>query len=185
MVSPDRRNYLEVIRALGETRFSAPVELYILGRCPDRLYGAKIAAEIQRVSSKQFNVVFDPDSRFVPADELRRRLLPMHVLLSPIQLNFSFHFYREQYGLTKFSGAEADCIRYNRPALLPDAYRYSECVAPFVATYSNFESLACLVASLTVEENMKLLNERAAAAAVEQITKSSVKKLIDRCMQPG
>jgi hypothetical protein len=185
LVSPERRNYLEVISALGEAHFNAPVELHILGRCPNRSYAERIVAKIQQVSCKQLKVLFNPDSQFIPAEELQQRLSSIHLLLSPIQLAFSFHFYAEQYGLTKISGAEADCIRYHRPLLMPSAYRYDQRTAPFIIEYKDALDLAARIEELQATEKLSALYRHCAEFSHGTSDRDISSEFIERCLSAG
>jgi hypothetical protein len=185
LVSPDRRDYLNVIHALAQTKFSASVELHILGRCLDKSYAQQIITIIEQITSPRFKVVFDPASEFIPIDELRRRLLPIHLLLSPIKLDFSFHFYHEQYGITKISGAEADCIRYNRPLLIPRVYRYSERITPFVVPYGDASNLVAQIVALETGEELSAVYKSCASFSVETSNQNMATAFLARFLPAG
>jgi hypothetical protein len=157
LVSPERRNYLSVIRTFDAAQLAGQLELHIFGRCPNREYAKQLTDLILELHNPQFKVIFDPNSAFIADHELRRRLLPIHLLLNPIQPYFLFQEHCEQYGSTKISGAEADCTRFNRPILMPSAYSASEKIKAFVVSYQNNEDLAKQIVALQIAYNLHTL----------------------------
>jgi len=165
-VAPDRRNYLDTIESLGAAQFDAPVELHILGACKDMDYGQQLQASINRISNPNLRVVFDSKRGFIPTGDLIDTLKSIDVLLSPIKMDFSFQLYRERYGLTKISGAESDCVAFNRPILLPRNYLFSEQIKPFAISYGDDNELAASINDLTVPAKLDALYERMACQPV-------------------
>lgn len=165
-ITPDRRNYLETIELLGAAQFNAPVELHILGSCRDKEYGEQLNAAIANSSNRNLRVVFDIERGFIPNAELIDALQSIDVLLSPIKLDFAFHLHRERYGLTKISGAESDCVAFNRPVLLPRNYLFSERVRPFVVSYGDDGELATAINELTDPVKLDALYQRMAARPI-------------------
>lgn len=184
LVSAQRRDYLGVIDALGRVDRARPVELHIIGRCPDKTYASQIKEQIEQQSSANVRIFFDPDGGFVPNDALSQKLASIHLLLNPTRLHFEFHFYQEEYGKSKISGAEGDSIRYNRPTLLPCTYRHSEYVDPFVIGYGGANELGRLIGNLASDESLNALYQGADIQAVEVSIQQSVTELVERCLPP-
>lgn len=147
-VSPSRRDYETVLRALASVQCSEKFELHILGGCSDSKYAARLRAMIRAITDPNVSVFFSPQQSFIPIDELKFRLESMHLLLSPIRINFLFQLYCECYGKTKISGAEADCLVFNRPILLPSSYQPSSRIEKFVIQYRDEKDLGKIIGEL-------------------------------------
>jgi len=170
-VAADRRDYLGVITALVNSRLDIPVELDILGKCSDKIYARQLQQAIEENTNPRLRINFDIDGGFIPTDRLTEILRSAHLLLSPIKLDFSFQLYRERYGLTKISGAEADCVAFNRPILLPRNYLCSKRIAPYVVDYDKNEDLAGVINSLANNERLNALYAQMVSRPVEEANK--------------
>lgn len=168
-VAPDRRDYLGVITALAQSTLDANVEIDILGKCGDNHYGELLQQAIADNHNPRLRVNFDIDSGFVPTERINDILRTTHLLLSPIRLDFAFQLYRERYGLTKISGADADCIAFNRPILLPRNYLCGKRIEPYVVGYDRNEDLAAAINAVASAEQLDRLYQRMASKPVNDI----------------
>lgn len=156
-VSPQRRDYEWVIRALDNTILRNDFELYIFGACYDKRYADHLKRLIENISNPNLHIFFDQKKGFISVSELKEKLRDIHLLINPIQSDFSFHLHNEIYGLTKISGAEADCLEYNRPILLPSIYRFGADVESFVLPYSDEQHFGKIIAELQDASNLLAL----------------------------
>jgi hypothetical protein len=168
-VASDRRDYLGVITSLSTAQLDVSVEIDILGKCSDHHYGQLLQQAIADNRNPRLRVNFDPDSGFVPTERINDILRSTHLLLSPIKLDFSFQLYRERYGLTKISGADADCIAFNRPILLPRNYLCGKRIEAYVVGYDRNEDLATAINSVATASQLDRLYQRMASKPVHDI----------------
>lgn len=159
MISQQRKDYLQVIKALMAAQLRRPIVLSLLGGCPDPAFAQQLIALLQKNNNANLEIRFDPAQQYIPTATLIELLDAVHLLLSPIQPDTAYQFHREVYGVSKVSGSEGDCLAYMRPLLLPQSYRCADYIEPAVVHYADMQHLVAAIDEL---------NDSAALAALYQ-----------------
>jgi hypothetical protein len=167
IVSPTRKDYVPVLKAMLQAKWSRPVILSLLGGCPDPVYAQELAALIRTNDNPSLEVRFDPSQTYIPAEELSRLLDDVHILLSPIQPDIAYQLHREVYGLSKVSGSEGDGLAYKRPLLLPKSYCCADYIEPLAVHYADTDELIAKINALNDESALQLLYRRVTEVVVD------------------
>jgi hypothetical protein len=182
-VGPERKDYEGVLAALAQAVLRRPVNLYVLGASRNKKYARKLRRMIDAMENPHLTVHYDADRRFIPTPDLLKALSSVHVLLGPIQTRFLFQFHLEYYGRTKASGADADCLVYNRPMLLPSRYRYGEHVKPFAVPYRDYSDLCAIINRINDAESLNDLYAASKEVSLRAINNEIVRKFL-QTVQP-
>lgn len=137
----ERRDYEMVLAALtlAQGRLSRNVNLTLLGAAKGKR-GAELQKKFLALASDSFAVKVYPG--FVENSEFSRVMSDADFMLAPLKSEARFQCYREHYGKTKISGAEADVMHYRVPALFPDHYLLGTELRLVCKSYSGIDTLA-------------------------------------------
>ncbi|HSD14711.1 MAG TPA: hypothetical protein VLB74_08690 [Flavobacterium sp.] len=87
--------------------------------------------------------------KFIPWEEYSRTVAKAHLLLCPIKSETSFYWVDENYGTTKVSGSEGDCIQNGKVGLFPNSYPKMNWHNLY---YENASDLETILNNLTIEQ---------------------------------
>ncbi len=158
-VDSRRRRYSDLLQALqlAKSEFDKPVTITLLGQPKGkrgkRIQESFVAAFIgdNKISVRKFD-------SFVSDKEFSGTMKEASLLVFPINLNARYQIYNERYGKTKISGADADILKFQRPALMPEGYGVANELKPYVKHYNSVRHLSERLIEFVNDENHPLKN---------------------------
>ena len=152
-VDPSRKNYTEVIDAVKafKERYTDKLQLKLLGAIRGKA-GMRVIDSFSELCDEQFSLFYNMN--YMPKSEFQRQLTEVQFLIAPIKQDTRFKIFKEQYGISKMSGAENDVITFQRPAIFSVNYPLCGDLEKVTHSYRNADDLC---------ETMKLLGEKVTA----------------------
>lgn len=143
-VSNKRKDVDLVFRILQKLQPISKMHITFLGKPENEA----VLNELEKVKkSCHPNITITHYHRFIPWEEYSQVIAKAHLLLCPIKQDTSFYWVEEQYGATKVSGAEADCIYNGKIGIFPESYPKMDWYNWY---YSSEEKLVTLLENLTI-----------------------------------
>lgn len=87
-------------------------------------------------------------------NELNEVLSSVDVLLCPTNIETTYEGQKEKYGSSKSSGNIYDIVRYQKPAIFPQAMQIPDSLKECVLSYNNEKELAQLLQTFIEEKNL-------------------------------
>lgn len=157
-VDPDRKDYDVVINAVKAYKqsYDGKLQIKLLGGIRGKR-GKKIVESFLSLCDDRFSLFYNTD--YMPKSEFQRQLANVQFLIAPIKQDTRFKIFKEQYGISKMSGAENDVITFQRPAIFSRQYPLQGDLEKVTRTYSDAEGLCTLINDLGKDVNADYLQD--------------------------
>ncbi|HEY7772773.1 MAG TPA: hypothetical protein VIC26_06315 [Marinagarivorans sp.] len=158
-VDPSRKDYDVVIKAVKifKQRYNGKLQLKLLGAIRGK-GGMQVIESFLRLCDKQFSLFYNTD--YMPKSEFQRQLKDVQFLIAPIKQDTRFKIFKEQYGISKMSGAENDVITFQRPAIFSANYPLYGDLQKVTKVYRNAEQLCTAMKALGEDVTAEYLQSR-------------------------
>jgi glycosyltransferase involved in cell wall biosynthesis len=146
MVSPQKKDYLLLFDTIKNLHPKEKLEFVFLGKTENQLMTKKL----QNLQSDLPDSIQIKFYNYRISNELyREELRKAHFVLCPILEKTQFYLQEEQYGKTKASGNESDCIYYGKVGIFPEYYVINNWENVY---YKNGKDLKNILENLTFEQ---------------------------------
>ncbi len=149
-----RRDYITVISVFENLfpKYGNSIELHLVGE-PIGEYAEKIITRCIKLKDEGYAVSFPRG--YVSATLLENTIFASDVIISPIQVGYRSSTVNETYTITKGTGIFSDTIKYAKPAIVPNHYRFTDEIRKSFLTYKDENELQTVLENL-IEDRHKL-----------------------------
>jgi glycosyltransferase involved in cell wall biosynthesis len=171
-----RRDYFNVLAAFEKIfeEFS-DLSLYILGK-PIGKFGSEVLEICRKLKAEGKNIKFCED--FVPQDEFERVMSSCDAIISPVNKYMFIGKDREEYGVSKATGATFDMIRYAKPGIVPSEFNVPSDLKGSIIQYKDQDELYTIIKMIHDDKDYRISLREKALSNSQKYSLNSVRDKI-------